>query len=57
VSAIFQVVLPDLTRFDLNPNAALPSAASMGLAVLYMLLWTSGLLFLGAFIFRHRDLK
>jgi len=57
ISAVFRVIIPDLTRFDLDPNAALPSASALGLMLLYTLLWSSALVTLGGFILSHRDLK
>jgi len=57
VAAVARVLIPDLTRFDLSPHIALPSAATLGLAIVYSVLWSLALLLLGTFAFSFRDLK
>jgi Cu-processing system permease protein len=57
VATLARLAIPDLTRFDISPHVALPSASTLGLAALYALAWSLALLLLGAFAFGFRDLK
>ncbi|MBN2360440.1 MAG: ABC transporter permease [Deltaproteobacteria bacterium] len=57
VAALARVAIPDLTRFDISPHVALPAVGTLGLAMLYALVWSLALLLLGAFAFSFRDLK
>lgn len=50
-------VLPDLTRFDLDPQLALPGPSALAWLALYAGLWCLALLALAAFVFSRRDLR
>lgn len=54
---VMRVVLPDLTRFDLNPRLPLPATSSLALMVGYALCWALALLLVAAVVFGRRDLK
>jgi ABC-type transport system involved in multi-copper enzyme maturation permease subunit len=57
VSAALLHVLPDLTRFDLDPQVPLPGVTGLLWLVLYAGLWCAALLALAAFVFGRRDLR
>ena len=57
IAVWLQRVLPDLSRFDLNPSVALPAPSVLLLTALYAAAWSAALLLLGGVALGQRDLK